>query len=172
MPSVPLGIVSVTLVSSGKPIDGVKVAVLPLIFQEPSVDGEILGSGVLGDSGAEKPTVIALVPLTLSELEPGVTEVIVIGGAGVTVWVGLGALPEVCREDATDVVRSVAWPGVTASTTRPAASTRAAAIPVITSDLLARDRPAPPGDVRRRNQPESDTPAPRSLNQSWMYQDQ
>jgi hypothetical protein len=152
MPDVPLGIVSVTLVSSGKAWDGVKVAVLPLIFQEPGVDGEIFGSGVPDDSGAEKPTVIGLAPLTLFELEPGVTEVTSIAGAGVTVGEALGVALS-WREDATDVVFTVVWAGLTASTTRPAMSTSAAATPVTTRDLL-------------------DTPSPRSLEQTELHQDQ
>jgi hypothetical protein len=46
----------------------------------------------------------------------------------------------------------------------PATRTSAAAMPVISTDLLARERPVPPRDVRRRNQSEYDTaPSPRSL---------
>src|ERR1700761_4271329 len=170
MPEVPLGMVSVTLVSSVNGWDGVKVAVLPLTFQEPGVDGEIFGSGVVGDSGAEKPTVIGLAPLTLFELEPGVTEVTSIAGAGVTVGEALGVALSWC-EDATDVVFTVVWAGLTVSTTRPATSTSAAATPVMIRDLRARERPAPRCDVRRRNQPEFDTPTPRSLEQTGLHQD-
>jgi hypothetical protein len=145
----------------------VKVAVLPLIFQDPAVSGEILGSGVLADSGAEKPTVMGLVPLTVPAPEWGVNEATSIAGAGVTGF-GVALAPDapLCREAATDVVRTVVWPGPTASTTRPATSTSAAATPVITRDLLARERPVPRCAVRRRNQPEYDTPTPRSLGQN------
>jgi hypothetical protein len=160
--------VSVTAVSSGKAVEGVKVAVLPLTFQDPAVEGEILGSGELEDSGAEKPTVMAAAPLTLLALELGETDVTSRAGAGVMVCVGFGAALDeavLCREEATDVVRTGAWPGPIATTTRPAMSTSAAAMPVISRDLLARERPVPLCDVRRRNQSEYDTPSPRSLDQ-------
>jgi hypothetical protein len=96
--------------------------------------------------------VTGLEPLTLFELEPGMTEVISIAGAGVTVFGALAADLS-WREDATDVVFTVVWAGLTASTTRPAMSTRAAATPVTTRDLL-------------------DTPSPRSLEQTELHQDQ
>jgi hypothetical protein len=146
----------------------VKVAVLPLIFQDPAVSGEILGSGVLADSGAEKPTVMGLVPLTVPAPEWGMNEATSIAGAGVTTGFGVALAPDgpLCRDAATDVVRTVVWPGPTASTTRPATSTSTAAAPVITTDLLARERPVPRCTVRRRNQPEYDTPSPRSLSQN------
>jgi hypothetical protein len=150
MPDEPLGMVSVTVVSSGKPTDGVNVAVLPETFQEPDVDGDTLGSGVLAASGAENPTVIGLVPVTLCELEPGVTEVISSAGAGCTVCFGAGLVfwpdePELsCRDEATVVLRSMVLPGVVTSTATPAITTSAAAMPVISRDLLARLRPVPP----------------------------
>jgi hypothetical protein len=108
MPDVPSGTVTVTLVSSGQPTEGVKVAVLPLIFQDPAVSGEILGSGVLADSGAEKPTVMGLVPLTVPAPERGVNEATSIAGAGVTGF-GVALAPDgpLCRDAATDVVRTV-----------------------------------------------------------------
>ena len=88
------------------------MAVLPLIFQDPAVSGETLGSGVLADSGAEKPTVMGLVPLTVPAPERGVNEATSIAGAGVTGF-GVALAPDVplCRDAATDVVRTVVWPG-------------------------------------------------------------
>ncbi len=52
------------------------MAVLPETFQEPGVDGEIVGSGESAASGAENPTVMGAVPVTECWLEPGTTEVI------------------------------------------------------------------------------------------------
>ena len=45
-----------TVVSSGNPAAGVKVAVLPSTFHEPATEGESLGSAESAASGAEKPT--------------------------------------------------------------------------------------------------------------------
>jgi hypothetical protein len=67
--------VSVTVVSSGNPAAGVKVADVPATFQEPATEGDSRGSGEFCASGAENPTWIGLIPFTLRELEPGVTEV-------------------------------------------------------------------------------------------------
>ena len=75
VPDEPPGTVSVTAVSSGIPAAGVKVAELPSTFQEPATEGDSRGSGEFRASGAENPTWIGAVPLTLRELEPGVTDV-------------------------------------------------------------------------------------------------
>ena len=56
VPAEPLGMLTVTVVSSGKPVAGVKVAVRPSTFHEPATEGETLGSAEPAARGAEKPT--------------------------------------------------------------------------------------------------------------------
>ena len=63
------------MVSPGNPAAGVKVAEVPSTFQEPATEGDSWGSGEFSASGAENPTSIGLVPMTLRELDPGVTDV-------------------------------------------------------------------------------------------------
>ena len=151
------------MVLSGTPVDGVKVADVPSTLQEPATEGDSRGSGVSCDSGAEKLTWIGLVPLTLRELEPGVTEVIWRGAAGVLCAAsGLAPFPV---EAATDVVRNAVFPGVTSRTATPAMTTTAADTAVISADFRGRLAPRP--GTRRRNQSGCDTaPSPRSLSQT------
>ena len=47
---------TVTVVSSGKPVAGVKVAVRLSTFHEPATEGETMGSAEPAARGAEKPT--------------------------------------------------------------------------------------------------------------------
>src|SRR5450755_3427874 len=142
---------SVTVVSSAYPVAGVKMADLPWTSQEPGTAGISLGSGESAASGAEKLTSMGMVPLTFEELEPGVTDVTCSAGAGCAAR----AWSDSWREDATDVVRSVVLPGPTRRTATPAMTTSAAEAAVIRTDFfLARGRPAPRPDAKRRNQSE------------------
>ena len=75
VPDEPPGSVSVTVVSSGNPAAGVKVAEVPSTCQEPATEGDSCGSGEFRASGAENPTWIGSVPLTPRELGAGVTDV-------------------------------------------------------------------------------------------------
>jgi hypothetical protein len=53
-----------TFVPGGKPYDGVNVAVAPDTRQLPEIFGERVGSGVCGESGEEKVTVMGPAPFT------------------------------------------------------------------------------------------------------------
>jgi hypothetical protein len=78
------------------PVVGVKVAVFPLMLQEPEIFGMRVGVALVGDKGALKVTVIGLVPSTLPLLpRPGATAVMYsgLGGAG-GVALGLAAVRE------------------------------------------------------------------------------
>ena len=63
-PASPPGILTVTLVFCDQPTAGVKTAVLPRTAQCPEIDGDSLGIGEFGASGAENRTRMGLVPLT------------------------------------------------------------------------------------------------------------
>lgn len=60
----PLGTVIVYVVSGTNAPCGVKVIEAPATFQLPATGGEIVGSGEVGATGAEKVSVTGAIPLT------------------------------------------------------------------------------------------------------------
>src|SRR5262249_15198010 len=74
MPASPPGILTLTLVFCDQPRRGVKTAVLPCTAQCPAIDGDSVGIGEFGASGAENCTRMGLVPLTAFAPAAGVIE--------------------------------------------------------------------------------------------------
>ena len=81
-PASPPGILTVTLVFCDQPTAGVKTAAFPCTAQCPAIDGDRVGIGEFGASGAENCTRMGLVPLTPLAPAAGVIETICRAAAG------------------------------------------------------------------------------------------
>ena len=81
-PASPPGMLTVTLVFWNQPTAGVKTAVLPCTTQCPETDGDSVGIGEFGASGAEKCTRMGPVPMTPFVPAAGVIETSLQGRRG------------------------------------------------------------------------------------------
>jgi hypothetical protein len=137
VPPMPLGTVTVTLVSGRNPDAGVNVAVAPDTFQFPAIFGEMDGNVVFADSGEEKVNVIGAPPLASRAPPTGDAD-----SRRSDVADGEGAADE--ADDPSDVlllslVRLVVW--VEAATAQPVTIT-AAAVPAVTVIIRCRSSAA------------------------------
>jgi len=90
--------VTVTLVSSGYPTVGAKIAVSPWMVQCPGIDGDSAGIGEVAASGAENCTRMELAPLTPCAPEAGDTETTCNGAAGASGLTGFSWADAATRE--------------------------------------------------------------------------
>ena len=128
-PARPPGICTVTLVFSRYPTAGVKTASSPWSAQWPAIDGDSVGIGEPGASGAENCTRMGLVPLTPFAPAAGVTETSCRPAAGCS---GLDAFTGPAAD-----TREAWLPGdANATITTPAPRTSAALLAVRAAPLL------------------------------------
>jgi hypothetical protein len=136
------------------PDAGVNVAVAPDTCQLPAIFGEMDGSGVLGDNGAENVSVMGAPPLASLAPPPGVADSR--WRDGTAFGAGADADADVDADVDVDVTGfvspalvSVSWPDECAAANAQPATITAVAVPAVAATIRCRSsaaptRPAPP----------------------------